>query len=137
MPTGWTVDWQTRGHGAIEITQGGPVHWLAGIAIGVLAMSLAAPGIASADEPLGQPMVTTTFGLGAGPMPDVATDASTHRAYVTSQGDDSLYVADPASRVATIDMGPAPGFVAVDPTTQTAYVTSGPSLRTRQTTRSR
>ena len=47
-------------------------------------------------------MVTTTFGLGAGPMPDVATDPSTHRAYVTSKGDDSLYVADPTSRVTTI-----------------------------------
>jgi len=57
---------------------GGPCEQAAGIAIGVLAMSLAAPGIASADEPLGQPMVTTTFGLGAGPMPDVATDPSTH-----------------------------------------------------------
>jgi uncharacterized membrane protein len=96
MPTGWTVDWQTFGQGALEI-RGDFVNRLAGIAIGVLAMSLAAPGIASADEPLGQPMVTTTFGLGAGPMPDVATDPSTHRAYVTSQGDDSLYVADPAS----------------------------------------
>ncbi|HET9648950.1 MAG TPA: hypothetical protein VFP34_12090 [Microlunatus sp.] len=30
-------------------------------------------------------MITTTFGLGA-------TDPSTHRAYGTSQGDDSLYV---------------------------------------------
>jgi DNA-binding beta-propeller fold protein YncE len=101
------------------------VNRLADIAIAVLATSLASPGIASADEPLGQPTVTTTFGLGAGPMPDVATDPSTHRAYVTSQGDDSLYVAGPTSRVATIKVGPAPDFAAVDPATQTAYVTSG------------
>lgn len=123
-----TVDWQTLGHGAFEITQGGLVNRLVRIAIGVLAMSQAASGTASADEPLGQPVVTTTFGLGAGPMPDVATDPSTHRAYVTSQGDDSLYVADPTSGVATIKVGPAPGFVAVDPATQTAYVTIGNSV---------
>jgi hypothetical protein len=48
MPTGWTVDWQTFDHGAFEIT-GDLVNRLAGIAIGVLAGSLAAPGIASAD----------------------------------------------------------------------------------------
>jgi hypothetical protein len=50
------------------------VNRLVGFAIGVLATSLAAPGIASADEPLGQPTVTTTFGLGAGP-----TSQRTHR----------------------------------------------------------
>jgi hypothetical protein len=80
MPLGWTVDWQTLDHGAFEITKGGFVNRLVGIAISVLAMSLAAPTIASADEPLGQPTVTTTFAPGAGPMPDVATDPSTHRA---------------------------------------------------------
>ena len=41
-------------------------------------------------------------------MPDVASDPSTHKAYVTSQGDDSLYVADSTSRVAAIQVGPAP-----------------------------
>ena len=82
----------------------------------------------SADEPLGPPVVATTFGLGAGPTHDVASDPSTHKAYVTSEGDDSLYVADAKSRVTTIRVGTAPWFAAVDPTTQTAYVTSGNSV---------
>jgi YVTN family beta-propeller protein len=76
----------------------------------------------------GHPKVATTFTLGAGPMTDVASDQTTHKAYVTSSGDDSLYVADTKSRTSSIKVGESPGFVAVDPTTQTAYVTSGNSV---------
>jgi YVTN family beta-propeller protein len=49
-------------------------------------------------------------------MRDVATDPSTHTAYVTSSGDDSLYVVDAESRTTTIKMGTAPVGVAVDST---------------------
>jgi YVTN family beta-propeller protein len=76
----------------------------------------------------GPPVVSTTFRLGTGPMPDVASDPATHRAYITSQGDDSLYVVDATSRIATITVGPSPRFAAVDSTTQTAYVTTGDSV---------
>ena len=92
-----------------------------GFAIGVLS----ACASESADDLLGSPTVTTTFEVGAGPLPDVASDPTTNKAYVTSTGDDSLYVLDPERRTATIKVGKSPGFVAVDPTTQTAYVTSG------------
>jgi YVTN family beta-propeller protein len=97
-------------------------------AVVLLAASLAACGTESSEASLGPPKVAATFNVGAGPMPDVASDASTHKAYVTSSGDDSLYVVDAESRTATIKVGKAPGFVAVDPATQTAYVTSGNSV---------
>lgn len=85
---------------------------------GVVGLGLTS-GIASADAPSEVPVVATTFSVGAGPMPDVATDSSTQRAYVTSQGDDSLYILDGTGRVGRIAVGPAPRFAAVDPTTQT------------------
>jgi DNA-binding beta-propeller fold protein YncE len=46
----------------------------------------------SGERPLGPPRVTATFDVGAGPLPDVASDPTTNEAYVTSTGDDSLYV---------------------------------------------
>jgi hypothetical protein len=53
------------------------------VAVVVAALiSLSVPTSATtwADEPLGPPVVTTTFSLGVGPMPDVASDPSTNRA---------------------------------------------------------
>ena len=47
------------------------------------------------------------------------------RLRLRSSGDDSLYAVNAESRTATIKVGKAPVGVAVDPTTQTAYVTSG------------
>lgn len=73
----------------------------------------------------GNTCLTATFAVGTGPMPDIATDPSTHSAYVMSSGDDSLYVVDAQSRTATIKVGKSPGFVAVDENTQTAYVPRG------------
>jgi DNA-binding beta-propeller fold protein YncE len=73
-----------------------------GFSVVVLAVSLAACGTESSEASLGPPKVTATFNVGAGWMPDVASDASTHKAYVTSSGDDSLYVVDAESRTATI-----------------------------------
>ena len=73
-PYGQAVDWQTLGHGDMPSTRGDVMERAIGFAAGLLVMSLTAQGSASADEPLGAPMVATTFGLGAGPMPDVATD---------------------------------------------------------------
>ena len=93
---------------------------------GVLVLVMAAcAGESGEPAPGPPPKVTATFQLGSGRMPDVATDSSTHRAYVTSSGDDSLYVVDAKARIGAIKVGKAPGFVAVDPTTQSAYVTIG------------
>ena len=97
------------------------------IAVGVLTVGLTS-GISSADETLGPPVILKTFVVGEGPMPDVASDPTTQRAYVTSQGDDSLYVVDATGRVGSIAVGPSPRFAAVDSTTQTAYVTTGDSV---------
>ena len=47
---------------------------------------------------------------------------------MTSSGDDSLYVVDAESLTATIKVGKAPAGVAVDPNTQTAYVTGENSV---------
>lgn len=60
----------------------------------VFTVSRVACGSESREVSLGPPKVTATFTVGAGPMPDVASDPSTHNAYVTSSGDDSLYVVD-------------------------------------------
>ena len=73
--------------------------------VGVLALGVQTSGIASADEPLGPPVVTTTFSLGVGPMPDVASTPPRTRRMSTSEGDDSLYIADARSRVAAIRGG--------------------------------
>ena len=77
------------------------------LCIAASGLSLAG-GTASADTMPGPPVVARTFDLGAGPMPDVASDPATHRAYITSQGYDSLYVVDAASRLSAITVGPSP-----------------------------
>ena len=56
----------------------------AGFAVGVLCLGLTACSSESSDGPLGAPRVTTTFDVGAGPLPDVASDPTTSKAYVTS-----------------------------------------------------
>ena len=99
-----------------------------GFAVGVVVLSIAACGTEPGEESVGAPKVTTTFSVGDGPLPDVASDPSTHHAFVTSSGDDSLYVVDAESRTATIKVGKAPVGVAVEPTTQTAYVTGDNSV---------
>src|ERR1700686_753668 len=88
----------------------------------VVALSLAACGSGPSQQSVGPPKVATTFSLGAGPMPDVASDPTTHKAYVTSSGDDSLYVADAKSRTPPIKGGSSRGFGAGAPTRQTASV---------------
>jgi hypothetical protein len=55
-----------------------------GFAVGVLVVSLAACGIPSSEAWIGSPKVAATFGVGAGPMPDLAADPAIHKAYVTS-----------------------------------------------------
>jgi YVTN family beta-propeller protein len=99
-----------------------------GLAIAVAVVTVTASGTASGEPALGPPAVAATFEVGVGPMPDVATDPSTHLAYVTSRDDGSLYVLDAERRVAAINVGPSPAGAAVDSTTQTAYVTSGNSV---------
>jgi YVTN family beta-propeller protein len=94
-----------------------------GFAVGVIVVSLVGCGTDPSAGSLGPPRVTATFSVGAGPLSDVASDTSTHKGYVTSRDDDALYVVDAESRTATIKVGKAPAGVAVDPTTQTAYVT--------------
>jgi hypothetical protein len=53
---------------------------VAGFAVCVVALSLAACGSEPSQQSLGPPKVATTFSLGAGPMPDVASDPTTHKA---------------------------------------------------------
>lgn len=88
-----------------------------GFAVGLLALSLTACGTESSQGSMGPPKVAATLDVGAGPMPDIASDPSTHLAYVTSSGDDSLHVVDAESRTATIKVGEAPAGAAVDPDT--------------------
>ena len=119
---------------------------LSAIVVGVLVLGLVVCGTASADE-LGTPRVTSTFGVGAGPMPDVAPDPSTHRTvvktiavgahpvaatvdsdahtvYVTNHGGDSVSVIDSETRAVTdtVPVGHGPQTVAADPSTHTAWV---------------
>ena len=82
MPTGGRSAGRLSATKELESIAGDVVNRAIGFSVGVLALGLAASGIASADEPLGPPVVATTFGLGAGPMHDVASDPSTHKAYV-------------------------------------------------------
>src|ERR1700733_1697926 len=71
---------------------------------------------------------TVTATIEVGTAPDgVAVDPTTHTAYVTNVGDDTLSVINEATGTvtATMGVGGGPLTVAVDPTTHVAYVTNG------------
>jgi YVTN family beta-propeller protein len=84
-------------------------------------------GVASPGRcPLGAPVVTTTFGIGTGPMPDVATNSATRMLFNSNAADDSVSVIDIKTRTvtATIEVGDRPGKVGTDPTSGLLYVSN-------------
>jgi len=104
-----------RGHHVIAVVA-------AAAAIPLVVCAAAVPASAAG----GGYTVTATIEVGTAPD-GVAVDPTTHTAYVTNVGDDTLSVIDEdtGTVTATMGVGGGPLTVAVDPTTHIAYVTNG------------